>query len=303
MKANQADHAVKTMCRVLKLSRSGYYAWLKRLPSAHEKRGQELTELVRKEYVGSYGIYGSPRIHAAFRREKIRLSRKRIARLMKREGVQGVAGRKFKTPTTKRNPRRRPAPYHVLRSFEANGPNELCVADITEFPTRSGKMYSAVILDVWSRKIVGWALNTSMPAGLVVEAREEAYRRGQPHHVVHHSDQGSQYTSVAFTTRCENLGVTLSMGSVGDCYDNAMAESFFATFDAELRRLFGVPSSFREAKKRVFAYIEGFYNHRRLHSSIGYQSPSEFEESARQVTARQPCSNQGRAIAARSHAR
>ena len=191
--------------------------------------------------------------------------------------MRGVTCRTLKTPTTRRDPRQRPAPDLVNRQFEASGLNELWVADITELPTVVGRMYLAVILDVWSRKVVGWALNTRMPAGLVVQALEQAHRRLGTHKVFHYSDQGAQYPSVAFTSRCEALGVTLSMGSVGDCYDNAMAESFFATLDAEVRRFFSRPRTFREARSRVFAYIEGFYNHRRLHSSIGYRPPAEFE--------------------------
>ena len=156
--------------------------------------------------------------------------------------MRGVTCRTLKTPTTRRDPRQRPAPDLVNRQFEASGLNELWVADITELPTVVGRMYLAVILDVWSRKVVGWALNTRMPAGLVVQALEQAHRRLGTHKVFHYSDQGAQYPSVAFTSRCEALGVT-----------------------------------FREARSRVFAYIEGFYNHRRLHSSIGYRPPAEFE--------------------------
>ena len=268
MKAHQAEHAVTTMCRVLQLSRSGFYAWLLRKPCEQTRSNQALLALIREEHLASHGIYGAPRIHASLRRRGVRVAKKRVARLMREAGVRGVTRRTFKTPTTRRDPRQRPAPDLVNRRFEASGPNELWVADITELPTLAGRMYLAVVLDVWSRKVVGWALSTRMPAGLVV----------------HHSDQGSQYTSVAFTSRCEALGVTLSMGSVGDCYDNAMAESFFATFDAEMRRLFGRPPTFREARSRVFAYIEGFYNHRRLHSSIGYRPPAEFERVEKPTT-------------------
>ena len=277
MKAHQAEHFVSTMCRVLQLSRSGYYGWLRREPCERTRSDETLLALIREEHIASYGIYGAPRIHASLRRRGVRVGKKRVARLMQESGLRGVTRRTFKTPTTQRNPRRRPAPDLVNRRFKADRPNQLWVADITDLMTCAGRMYLAVVLDVWSRKVVGWALDTRMPAGLVVQALEQAHSARAPTKVVHHSDQGSQYTSVAFTTRCDSLGITLSMGSVGDCYDNAMAESFFATFDAELRRLFGRPPTFREAHRRVFAFIEGFYNHRRLHSSLGYRPPTEFE--------------------------
>jgi len=179
------------------------------------------------------------------------------------------------------------------------GPNQLWVADITELPTGQGRMFLAMVLDVWSRKVVGWALDTHMRADLVIRALEQAYSTRRPSAVIHHSDQGSQYTSVAFTTRCDALDITLSMGSVGDCYDNAMAESFFATFEVELRRLFGRPPTYREARRRAFAFIEGFYNHRRLHSSIGYRPPTEFEALAASVPPASPSPKHSRTVAAR----
>ncbi len=302
MKAHQADHAVSTMCRVLGLSRSGYYAWLRRAPSTHAVADAELLDLIRKEHLESHGIYGAPRIHAALRRGGVRVAKKRVARLMRAAGIRGITRRRFKTPTTQRDPRRRPAPDLVDRQFEASGPNELWVADITELPTGQGRMFLAMVLDVWSRKVVGWALDTYMRADLVIRALEQAYSTRRPSAVVHHSDQGSQYTSVAFTTRCDALDITLSMGSVGDCYDSAMAESFFATFEVELRRLFGRPPTYRDARRRVFAFIEGFYNHRRVQSSLGYRPPTEFEALAASIPAASPRPHHSRAIATRSPA-
>lgn len=276
MKANQADHSVALMCKVLGLSRSGYYAWLAREPSKHALRDTELLKLIREEHLASMGIYGAPRIHARLVRRGVRVSRKRVARLMRESGLVGVTRRR-RSGTTKRDPSRRPAPDLVNRAFSATGPNQLWVADITHIPTRSGALYLAMVLDVWSRKVVGWALDTAMPAELVIGALDMALERRQPVAVTHHSDQGSQYTSKAFTARCAAHHVAVSMGSVGDCFDNAMAESFFATLETELLAIVGPLTSISNAKARVISFIEGFYNTRRLHSALGYRSPCEFE--------------------------
>ena len=207
-----------------------------------------------------------------------RVSRKRVARLMRELGIEGVTRRRFKTGTTKRDARARPAPDLVNRDFSAKGPDQLWVADITQVRTWSGWLYLAVVLDAWSRRIVGWAMATRMPAELVGNALTMAITCRQPKGpVVHHSDQGSQYTSLAFGQRCREAGVVQSMGSVGDAYDNAMAESFFATLECELldRRRFRTTV---EAQGEVFSFIEGFYNTRRIHSALGYESPANFEK-------------------------
>lgn len=276
MRANQAAHPVSVICRVLGLSRSGYYAWLERGMSAHALRDEELLVAIREEHLASMGIYGAPRIHARLKRRGFCVGRKRVARLMRESGLSGVTRRR-KWRTTQRDERARPAPDLVDRSFEADGPHQLWVADITHVPSRSGPLYLAMVLDVWSRKVVGWAINTTMPAELVVRALDMALERRRPHGVIHHSDQGSQYTSMAFTSRCKAHHVEISMGSVGDCFDNAMAESFFATFETELLALVGPLTTVREAKARIISFIEGFYNTRRLHSKLGYRSPVEFE--------------------------
>lgn len=279
MKAHQADHAVATTCRVLQLSRSGYYAWLARGPSAHALRDDELLGLIRKAHVGSRGIYGAPRIRAVLRRQGVHASRKRVARLMREAGIVGVT-RRSKHRTTVRDDKQRPAPDLVERNFTADGPNKLWVADITHIPTRAGTLYLAMVLDVWSRKVVGWATGSSMPAELVIAAFDMAVARRRPSEVVHHSDQGSQYTSAAFTKRCKALGAHVSMGSVGDCFDNAMAESFFATLEVELLALVGTFRTHAVAEAHVFEFLEGFYNTRRLHSRLGMRSPVEFEQDA-----------------------
>ena len=189
--------------------------------------------------------------------------------------MRGAKAPKF-CVTTQRDEHMRPAPDLVDRNFVRRGPNELWVADVTYIPTWSGFVYLAVVLDAWSRRVVGWAMDTSMEADLVVRALEMAVRQRRPGGVVHHSDQGSQYTSHKFNARCRALGVTISMGSVGDAYDNAMCESFFATLKVELvhRRQF---QTRRQAELEIFQYIEGWYNTRRRHSAIGYISPMTYE--------------------------
>ena len=196
---------------------------------------------------------------------------------MRDAGIMGVTRRK-KWKTTKRAEDRRPAPDLVDRDFTAEGPDQLWVADITHVPTRSQPVYLATVLDVWSRKVVGWSMSTQMPAELVISALEMAVSRRNPQgEVIHHSDQGSQYTSEKFMTRCAELGVLVSMGSVGDCYDNAMAESFFATLESELLNIVPLFANPEEAKREIFRFIEGFYNEKRLHGQLGHRSPSAFE--------------------------
>lgn len=277
MKAHQAEHSVVRMCDVLELSRSGYYAWLRRGPSRHQRRDEELLSLIRAEHLASKGIYGAPRIHAMLERRGEQVSRKRVARLMRQAGLCGVTRRK-RWRTTTRDRDARPAPDLVDRDFTAEGPDQLWVSDITHVPTQRAPLYLATVLDVWSRKVVGWATGTEMPAELVVAALDMALARRRPKGtVVHHSDQGSQYTSTVFGQRCARAGVRVSMGSVGDCYDNAMAESFFATLEAELLDLVPLFEGPEHADRALFEFIEGFYNTRRLHSELGHRSPVEFE--------------------------
>ena len=275
MKAHQAEHSVSLMCQVLGLSRSGFCAWLGRGPSDRQRTDERLTSELRRLHLESRGIYGAPRLHAQLGQGGTQVSRKRVARLMREAGICGVTRRK-RWRTTKRDPNQRPAPDPVERDFTASGPNQLWVADITHIP--SGALYLAVVVDVWSRKVVGWATAQDMPAELVVSALEMAVARRRPKAgVIHHSDQGSQYTSVKFKQRCEQLGVGVSMGSVGDCYDNAMAESFFATLEAELLDIVAKFAGPDDADRQVFAFIEGFYNTRRLHGRLDHRSPTRFE--------------------------
>ncbi|MCJ7566361.1 MAG: IS3 family transposase [Anaerolineales bacterium] len=275
VKANQANYPIATMCRVLGVSTSGYYAWLKRQSSRRSREDAILTDRIRWIHLRSRGTYGSPRIHAELREEGVHVGRKRVARLMQAAGLQGVSRRKS-TRTTIRQPGAQRAPDLVNRDFDVAGPNRLWVADITYVRTWAGFLYLAVVVDAWSRRVVGWAMANHLRTELVNDALEMAVRQRRPKGVIHHSDQGSQYTSLAFGKRCREAGIRPSMGSVGDCYDNALCESFFATLECELldRRRFG---SREEAGRAVFEFIEGWYNPHRRHSSIGYASPVRYE--------------------------
>ena len=274
MSENQAAYPIATMCRLLGVSPSGYYAWVKRRPSRRAWANAELSEQIRIAHAGSRGTYGSPRVQAELAAQGIRAGRKRIARLMAESGLAGVSRRKFVTTTMKDGGRQ--APDLVERDFTAERPDLLWVADITYIPTWAGFLYLAVVLDAFSRRIVGWSMSTSLATQLVLDALNMALAIRRPNDVIHHSDQGSQYTSIAFGHRCREAGVRPSMGSVGDAYDNAMCESFFATLECELldRRRFKTQA---EARMAAFEFIEGFYNRRRRHSSIGYLSPVEYE--------------------------
>jgi putative transposase len=261
---------------MLKVSASGFYAWRDRPPSRRALGDAVLSERIRQIHAASDGNYGSPNIHAELRDEGTRVGRKRVARLMSRAGLRGVSRRRGFVVTTQRDTKQRPAPDLVKRQFAADGPNRLWVADMTYVPTWAGFIFLAVVLDVWSRRIVGWAIGEQMSADLVLAALNMAITQRRPQAVIHHSDQGSQYTSIAFGERCAKLGVRPSMGSVGDAYDNAMAESFFASLECELlnRRSF---QSKAEARLALFSYIEGWYNPRRRHSGLGRIAPIEFE--------------------------
>lgn len=284
MSANQAVFPIAIMARVLGVSESGFHAWRQRPASAHAAADAALLKRVRTVHAGSRETYGAPRIHAELRAEGEKHGRKRIARLMREAGLVGASRRRNGVMTTRRDQDARPAPDLVDRNFVASGPNELWVADITFVPTANGFLYLAVVLDAWSRKVVGWAMANHLRAELVVDALEMAVGQRRPRDVIHHSDQGSQYTSLAFGKRCKEAGVRPSMGSVGDAYDNAMCESFFATLECELldRRRF---ASQAEARMACFSFIEGWYNPVRLHSALGYQSPMAYEAAAEAPTA------------------
>jgi putative transposase len=270
----QATYPIVTMCRLLGVSTSGYYAWRNRCQSMREQSDAVLIEQIRDCHAASHGTYGAPRIHADLAALGLTVNRKRVTRLMRKAGLRGVTRRRFVTTTLRDDTR--PAPDLVDRNFTADKPNQLWVADITYLPTWAGFVYLAVVIDVFSRRVVGWSFAATLHTKVVLDALDMALRRRRPHSVIHHSDQGSQYTSIAFGKRCREADVKPSMGSVGDCYDNALAESFFATLECELldRAKF---KTHAEAKRAVFAFIEGFYNPHRRHSSLGYLSPADYE--------------------------
>jgi len=285
--ANQADVSVQTMCRMLNVSTSGYYAWRSRGPSQRKIDDAVMTERIRTIHAESDSTYGMPRVRAELRDQGVAISRKRVARLMRGAQIRGVSRRRGFTVTTRRDARHRPAPDLVNRQFSAAGPNRLWVADMTYVPTWAGFIYLAVVLDVWSRRIVGWSIGERMTGDLVLGALNMAIAQRKPTDVIHHSDQGSQYTALAFGSRCKTMGVRPSMGTVGDAYDNAMAESFFASLECELieRRSFKTKT---EARHALFTYIEGWYNPRRRHSALDYRSPANFERQHREAIANQP---------------
>ena len=274
MKAHQAQHDVTKLCRAAGVSRSGFYDWCEREPSLRSRVDAELTTKILAVHEESRSTYGVPRVHAVLAAEGIHLGKKRVSRLMKAAGLEGVSRRK-KYRSTRDNDAR-PAPDLVDRRFEATSPNQLWVADITYVPTARGFLYLAVVLDVFSRRIVGWAMANHLRTELVLDALNMAIAQRNPAAVIHHSDQGCQYTAVGFGIRCREVGVKPSMGSVGDAYDNAMCESFFATLECELldRRRF---ESHAQAEMAIFDFIEGFYNTHRIHSALDYRSPVEYE--------------------------
>ena len=267
------------MCKTLRVSKSGFYAWRKRAPSKRATANAELLKRIRTYHLASDETYGAIRIANDFREDEhapLRVGKNRIARLMRENRIVGVTRRRaFKT--TKRGAIEVEASDLVERDFHAEGPNELWVADITYVPTWAGFLYLAVVLDAWSRRIVGWSMQTTLHTDVVMDALNMAVAQREPRDVIHHSDHGCQYTSIAFGNRCREVGVRPSRGTVGDAYDNAMYESFFASLECELlnRRRFRTQ---HEARMECFRYIEGFYNPRRRHSALGYKSPINYEE-------------------------
>ena len=280
----KATHPVRVLCRTLGVSPSGYYAWRGRGPSDHARADRELAPLVRGAHARGRGTYGSPRVLAELREAGVRVGRKRVARLMREQGLAGLRRRRFVTTTTA-DRRAVPAPDLVDRDFSAPGPDRLWVADITYLPIRGGFCYLAAITDAWSRRVVGWSVAPHLRTELVTAALDMALARRRPGPgLVHHSDRGVQYTSLAFGRRLREAGISASMGSRGDCYDNALAESLFATLEKDL--IAGSAwQTVAEARAAAFEWIEVFYNRIRRHSSIGNQSPAAFEDRYRSAPA------------------
>jgi putative transposase len=276
VKANQAHYPVRLLCRLLNISCSGYYRWLTRPISARAGQDAQLLGLIRASHARSRCTYGAPRIRDELADEhQCRVGKKRVARLMRAEGIRGIKSPAF-VVTTQSDTQAQPARDLVQRDFSAARADALWVADFTYIATVRGFVYLAIVLDVYSCRIVGWSMREDMTAQLVMEALSMALNQRRPRAVIHHSDRGRQYASEAFATLCERCGVSLSMGSVGDAYDNAMAESFFATLKCELVHRYRYATA-EQAKASIFEYIEGWYNPHRRHSALGHLSPINYE--------------------------
>ncbi len=264
------------MCQVLGISRSGYYAWRKRQPSQRSAANALLLAEIRKAHQASRQSYGSPRVHAVLRRQGIKCGKNRVARLMRLHGIQGRIRRRSRPVTTQRAEGALAVPNMLAQDFAANRPNEKWVADITYIDTAEGWLYLASILDLYSRKVVGWSMANHMETSLVEDALRMALARRRPAPgLLHHSDQGSQYTSSAYQQRLSLLKCQVSMSRVANCYDNAVMESFFSTLKLDCAS--GQFASRALARSAIFEYIEAWYNRQRLHSSLGYLSPEDFE--------------------------
>jgi transposase InsO family protein len=274
--AERAAYPVVLLCRVLGVARSGYYAWARRGVSVRATADNALTEQITQVYEGSRRTYGAPRVHAALRAEGVRCGCRRVARLMRAAGLVGCHRRR-RARTTVADPARPPAPNLVARDFAAPAPDRLWIGDITYVATWEGWLYLAVLLDAHSRRVVGWAMADHLRAELAVEALAMALAARQPAAgLVHHTDRGCQYTAGAYQAALAAQGIAVSMSRAGDCYDNAMAESFFATLKVELVDTRPWPTR-RAARQAIFEWIEAFYNRRRSHSALGYRSPVAYE--------------------------
>ncbi len=281
IRTHTAQFAVCVMCHALAVSVSGYYAWRHRAqagPSAHEQADVALRARIRTAFLAGRGVYGSPRIHATLRAQGLRCGRKRVARLMRAQGLGAGRPRKRKPRTTDSQHTQLVAPNLLARDFTASAPNRKWVADITRISTRSGWLYLAGILDVYSRRAIGYAMDGYRDEQLVETALDMALVTRRPQAgLIHHSDRGSQYSSTGYRGTLEEQGIRMSMSGKGEPYDNALMESFFGTLKGECveRHDFHTPD---EARACIFEYLEVFYNRQRLHSSLGYRSPMTFEQ-------------------------
>ena len=278
IEAEKAEHAISRLCTVLGVTRAGYYAWRRRGPSLRQLSDAELEKLIVAIYDGSHQTYGAVRINDELREEhQIRVGRKRVARLMRLRGIKGIPGQGRKQRTTVADEKAPPAPDLVERNFNAERPNALWLADVTYVPTLEGWLFLGVVMDMYSRKTVGWSMRDDLKADLVVDALAMAItRRRPPAGLVHHSDRGSQYTSLAFGKTLRESGLLASMGSRGDAFDNAARESCISTLKREWIKRHRYTSR-DQARLSIFRYIETFYNPRRRHSALGGISPDEYE--------------------------
>ena len=269
-------HSVEILCRVLGVSRSGYYAWHNRLPSHRQQTNERLARQIIQIHQQNRQVYGSPRIVRELRHQGFWYNRKRIVRLMRLHSIRAKTKRRFKVTTRSH---RGPAVNDLVRrNFSVNTPNRVWTSDITYLWTREGWVYLAVILDLYARRIVGWDLSSRLTADLVTSALQRALEARQPEDgLILHSDRGVQYRSQEVQLLVERYGIRLSMGATGSCYDNAVTESFFHTLKTE-HASFQSYHTRQEARLSIFEYIDGFYNRRRLHSSLDYLSPDEYEK-------------------------
>ncbi len=270
---------VSVMCELLNVSRQGYYAWIDRPPSPAQTRRAELTERIRQAHDDSRGLYGSPRVHAELVEQKIDVCRNTVAKLMKRAGIRSKAARRFRARTTESNHAHPTRANTLDRNFTAQAPNQKWVVDITYVPTDEGFLYVAAVMDLCSRKIVGWQMGDHLRTELRTDALAMALIQRKPSAgLLHHSDRGVQYCCGEYQRLLSENGIDCSMSRTGNCHDNAAMESFWGTLKQELVHLENYAT--REAAKRsIFEYIEVFYNRRRRHSAIGYKSPESYEAS------------------------
>lgn len=280
IKEHRKDYPIGIMCRLLSASRSGYHRWIKRKLSAREFENRRLLEIIVFHYKKSKRTYGLPRILAAIRRQVLKVNKKRVARLMRENNIKAKTKRRFKV-TTVQNSKASASENLLNQNFTASSENKIWTGDITYLWTKEGWLYLAVVMDIYSRKIVGWSIDSSLSAELVIRALMMALVHRNPlRGIIFHSDRGSQYTSSSFRSILKDYGIVQSMSSTGNCYDNAITESFFHTLKTELT-YWEKYQTRDEAKGSIFEYIEINYNRRRLHSSLGYLSPVEFEEKNR----------------------
>ena len=278
VQAEKAQHRVRTLCRTLDVSVSGYYAWVTRPESVRQRTDRRLRAYIRAAHAQSRGTYGSLRVRVDLQTAGVPVGRRRVMRLMRADGLQGRPQRRFRN-TTVVDPRATPAANQLNRQFRPPIPNAVWAADITALSTADGWLYLAVLIDLYSRRVVGWAVAASLETRLVLAAWQQAVaRRGHAPHL-HHSDRGTQYTSAAYQAALRARGTTCSMSRSGNCYDKAVVESFFRTLKQDL----GVAAwaTRRDATVAVTDYIERFYNARRRHSTLGYRSPIQFEKQSR----------------------
>jgi putative transposase len=285
IRAHERIFHVTTMCRVLEVSRAGFYKWRAQPLAERVKADVVLAARIRAIHTGRRRAYGSPRVHRELRDQGIRCGEKRVARVMRQEGIRAIAPKRYRV-TTQSGHREPVAPNHLARRFGVaaqSGPNAAWAADITYIPTQEGWLYLAVILDLASRRVVGWALGSRLDQELALRALRMALRHRRARGGLHHSDRGVQYASGAYRQVLADARFTQSMSRVGDCWDNAVVESLFATLTKELL-VHGVFPSRAVAHREVFAFIEVWYNRQRRHSSLGYRSPVQYEEEVLKVS-------------------